>query len=93
MEKNLKGAGILPPILHKDQAKSIVTAERHHHLRMRKTLSYAFSEKALREQEGFLQSYVDRPIRRLRETSKTGPQNLVDWYVRASLGIQEAVRG
>ncbi|KAF5556063.1 hypothetical protein FNAPI_5854 [Fusarium napiforme] len=80
MEKNLKGAGLLPPLLRSGQARSIVTAERHQHARMRKTVAHAFSEKALREQEGFLQGYVDILINQLRQKSLEEPQNLVDWF-------------
>ena len=79
MEKNLKGAGLLGPMTP-HEARSIVTAERHQHSRMRKALSYAFSEKALKEQEDFLVSYVDQLIRRLRECSKDGAaQDIVSW--------------
>jgi cytochrome P450 len=48
------------------------------HSRMRRLLSHAFSEKALREQEPLLQSYIDVLIHKLRE--QTGPVNLVKWF-------------
>jgi cytochrome P450 len=80
MEKNLSGAGLLPP-MRPGQARSIVTATREQHKRMRKTLSHAFSDKALKEQEWFLLSYVDQLVDRLREMSTAGPVDLVKWLV------------
>jgi cytochrome P450 len=44
------------------------------HGRQRRILSHAFSDKALREQEGVLQSYVDLLISRLRDISAKTPE-------------------
>ncbi|KAF7586588.1 hypothetical protein BBP40_008645 [Aspergillus hancockii] len=49
------------------------------HSRMRRLLSHAFSEKALREQEPILQSYVDLLVRRLHD-SVSGPVDMTEWY-------------
>lgn len=65
--------------------KSIVSATKADHSRYRRLLLHAFSEKALRDQEPILQSYVSLLIRRLREiTASSGSGvaviNIVEWY-------------
>ncbi|KIX06698.1 uncharacterized protein Z518_04674 [Rhinocladiella mackenziei CBS 650.93] len=77
MMKDLRGAGILPTFKGTD---SIITAAHKDHIRMRRTVAYAFSEKALREQEHLLQGYVDLMISRLKDKCSECPQNLVNWY-------------
>ncbi|OAL23183.1 hypothetical protein AYO20_11051 [Fonsecaea nubica] len=77
MPKDLDGAGIMPS---SNGAYSIVNAPHDHHLRLRRAIAPAFSEKALREQESMLQTYVDLLVSRLKETCKRGPQDLVSWY-------------
>ncbi|KAL4901002.1 cytochrome P450 [Aspergillus multicolor] len=52
--------------LSRDRSHSVFTAGDDDHPRVRKALSYAFSERALREQEGVVQGYVDLLIERLR---------------------------
>ncbi|KAH8808674.1 toxin biosynthesis cytochrome P450 monooxygenase [Xylogone sp. PMI_703] len=61
---------------------SIITADAVNHTRIRKLISYAFSEKALREQEPLMRIYIDLLIQRLRESSGGGKTELdiVDWY-------------
>jgi len=76
MPKNLKGAGLTRP---PNGQHGVLTADRENHARMRRLISHAFSEKALREQEGFLQQYVDLLIKGLKE-NVAAPQNLVSWY-------------
>lgn len=49
------------------KAYSIINAPYNDHRLIRRLLSHAFSETALREQEPVLQSYVDTLIRRLHE--------------------------
>lgn len=49
-------------------------------MRQRRLLSHAFSEKALREQEGIIQSYVKVLADQLSSKSTSGPLNLVDWF-------------
>lgn len=72
--------------LSRDRSHSIFTAGRDQHLRARKALSYAFSERALREQEPFVKAYVDLLVQRLKELAATaGPSasttvDLVEWY-------------
>lgn len=61
---------------------SILTAPHDQHSRLRRLLSHAFSEKALREQEPLMKVYVDLLIRRLSEEGKDGavPLDIVSWY-------------
>lgn len=61
---------------------SILVANDADHSRGRKTLSHAFSEKALADQEGLLQKYVDQLVNRLKEVTSASPEpvNMVKWY-------------
>ena len=60
---------------------SLLTADDENHTRMRRILAFAFSEKALREQEPILRNYVDLLIRKLREESRGGKLvDIVNWY-------------
>ncbi|OCK84504.1 isotrichodermin C-15 hydroxylase [Lepidopterella palustris CBS 459.81] len=64
-------------------AYSIIAADEAAHPRMRRNLSHAFSDNALREQESLIQGYVDLLIHRLDEQSKESPNNAIDmvkWY-------------
>lgn len=48
---------------------------------MRRSLSHAFSDKALRAQEPIVQKYVDLLVQRLHEnSSKDGPIDMISWY-------------
>ena len=60
----------------------IITATTEAHSRMRRSLAHAFSDKALREQEGILQSYIDLLIHRLRDQVEQGkPEvDMTRWY-------------
>jgi cytochrome P450 len=61
--------------------KSILTTvDREEHLELRQALSPAFSERALREQEGFLQLYSEKLISQLRKYSQEGPQDMARWF-------------
>ena len=67
----------VPPI-----GSNIIVANDVDHSRYRKTLSHAFSEKALAQQEDLLQGYIDLLINRLKEvilTDRTA-QDLSKWY-------------
>ncbi|OQD86411.1 hypothetical protein PENSOL_c089G10807 [Penicillium solitum] len=52
------------------------------HSRERRLLSHAFSEKALREQEGLVQSYVDMLVERLKEVVSSSKEtvDMSQWY-------------
>lgn len=60
----------------------IILANRENHSRFRRTLSHAFSDSSMREQEPLIKRYVDLLIRRLGEISNDGqtPLNIVAWY-------------
>lgn len=63
-------------------AWSLLHAPDADHARYKRLLNHAFSEKALRGQEKFVQEYVDLLVRRLKESIEAG-ENMVDivkWY-------------
>lgn len=60
---------------------SIVVSGEADHSRMRRSLSYAFSDKALREQEQLVMGYVDLLINRLTEQAEKGISvDIMRWY-------------
>ena len=62
---------------------SIITANDADHARMRRLLGHAFSDKALREQEPLIQSYVNSLISGLHRHTQgrnKGKVDLADWY-------------
>ena len=64
-----------------DQAASIFSADHANHMRIRKQLSHAFSEKALREQEDAIEGYVELLIEKLKGAAAASiPVDLVQWY-------------
>ena len=68
----------------KNGVHSILTNEGGAHSRVRRTLSPAFSDKALSEQRGILQHFTGLLIHQLREkvtSSNTQPINLFEWYI------------
>ena len=67
--------------LGSDGAASIFSADPQNHPRVRKQLSHAFSEKALRDQEASVKSYVNLLIEKLRGVAAAGnPADMVEWY-------------
>ena len=67
----------LPP----NGVDNIVTAnDEAYHARHRRLLGYAFSEKALKEQEPILQGYVDLFVARLREQAARGPVDIKSFF-------------
>ncbi|KAL1998567.1 hypothetical protein VTN02DRAFT_5958 [Thermoascus thermophilus] len=64
-----------------DQATTVWTADGPDHVRLRRLLSPAFSDKALRDQEARIRSYVDLLVVRLRGLARAGqPVDMVQWY-------------
>jgi cytochrome P450 len=62
-------------------AKSLFNASTEQHPVVRKQLSYAFSEKSLRDQEPLMKQYTDLLIQRLRDFAESGaPTDLVSWF-------------
>ena len=69
----------LPP----NGVNSIIGANEADHARMRRLVSHAFTEKALRSQEYIIQSYVDLLVQRLHEQVQGEARGIVDmtrWY-------------
>ncbi|KAK6383769.1 hypothetical protein LTS17_003061 [Exophiala oligosperma] len=66
----------------KTDTASILVADDADHSRVRRLISHAFSEKALRGQEGIMQSYVSLLIRRLQAhaTSSNPVVDMNKWY-------------
>ena len=60
----------------------IIVADDADHNRFRRTLSHAFSEKALSQQETLVQRYVDLLINRIKEVNsrEKAPQDMTKWY-------------
>lgn len=55
---------------------SLFSADDANHQRMRKVLGYAFSERALKEQEPIIQSYIDALMQKLRARCAVEPMSL-----------------
>lgn len=56
-------------------------ADDANHARQRKTLSHAFSQKALLEQESIIRGYVDLFVAKLTPFARTGEAvNMCDWF-------------
>ena len=70
--------------------EGILTAPHADHSRMRRLLSHAFSDKALREQESLVQVHVYDLISGLKEHIQGQPDgkiNLSDWYLWTAFDI------
>ncbi|KAK7219651.1 hypothetical protein V2G26_007654 [Clonostachys chloroleuca] len=66
--------------IHSDDPH-IINANREDHKRMRRLISHAFSEKALRAQEAIMKQYVDLFITKMSEHAKSGQQlDIVKWF-------------
>jgi hypothetical protein len=61
---------------------SILHANDADHMRIKRLLSHAFSERALRGQEAFVRRYVDLLVRRLKEgiENKEDTVDIVSWF-------------
>jgi len=67
---------------------SIIPANEEDHSRMRRNISHAFSDKALREQETLIQSYVNLLVHRLSENAQEGKDvDIVRWYTYTTFDI------
>lgn len=67
---------------------SIIAADDEGHGRMRRNLSYAFSEKALRSQEPLLHRFIDLFIDRIGEYADQGkPIDIVRWLNNTAFDI------
>lgn len=61
---------------------SIIASDEATHSRMRRNSAHAFSDKALREQEGIIQGFVDLLVHRLHEQIQDGEEavDIMRWY-------------
>lgn len=72
-----------PELYHKSPngASSILSVlSDEDHSRYRRLLSPGFSERAIRDQEVVIKTYVDLLIQGLRQRAKEGPQDMVAWF-------------
>lgn len=78
LEKDPIHVGAVDPV---PGVSTISMADRANHARQRKALSHGFSKRALWEQEGIVQEFVDAFINRVHEFAQTGkPFDIVKWY-------------
>ncbi|SPO05597.1 related to isotrichodermin C-15 hydroxylase (cytochrome P-450 monooxygenase CYP65A1) [Cephalotrichum gorgonifer] len=67
---------------------NIISGDNEAHKRMRRLLSHAFSEKALRNQENVLNHYVDLFITKLKAKAQEGEViDIVQWYNFATFDL------
>jgi cytochrome P450 len=67
---------------------NILGANKENHVRYRRLLAHAFSEKGLREQEPLIKKYVDLLIDGLREKAEAGETiDIAMWYNMTSFDI------
>lgn len=71
-----------------DTPADIINSTHADHARIRRQLSHAFSERALREQEELITSYINLFIEKLAETAENGAKvDMVKWYNFATFDI------
>lgn len=68
-----------------------MTETQENHLRLRKAINPAFSERALREQEHYLQAHSTKLVKVLSEKSKEGPVDMTTWYNLVAFDIVSGV--
>ncbi|KAK8051556.1 Cytochrome P450 monooxygenase alt3 [Apiospora rasikravindrae] len=81
--KCLDGRAIAGPNIRATAADGIISAPHEKHARLRRAVAPAFSERALREQEGFLQLYTGKLVKQLGRCCRdgtSGPQDMQRWY-------------
>lgn len=82
--KCLDGRGIAGPNMKTTKVSGIVTAPHERHARLRRAILPAFSDRALKEQEGFLQLYTDKLVAQLQRACRTGGTHIIEdmsrWY-------------
>ena len=76
--KALDGRGIAPPSI--GGRKSLMTETQNRHAALRRVINPAFSERALREQEGYLKTHSDTLITQLKKRCVEGPVDMTNWY-------------
>ncbi|CAN9087059.1 unnamed protein product [Alternaria alternata] len=76
--KALDGRGIAPASI--GGQRSLMTEHQDRHLRLRRAIDPAFSQRALREQESYFQDHSDNLVQKLRQRCKDGPLDMTTWY-------------
>ncbi|KAL1862720.1 hypothetical protein Daus18300_008364 [Diaporthe australafricana] len=77
-EKAVDGRGIAPVEINGKRALMTETSEGH--ARLRKAINPAFSERALRDQEKYLQVHSTTLLTQLSKSCKQGPVDMAKWY-------------
>lgn len=91
-EKCLDGRGIAGPNMKNTKVSGIVTAPHERHARLRRAILPAFSDRALKEQEGFLQLYTDKLVAQLRRACRAGESQAAEedmsrWYALMAFDV------
>ena len=76
--KALDGRGIAPTSI--GGRPSLMTETQENHLRLRRAINPAFSERALREQEHYLQTHSNKLVQILQEKSEKGPVDMTTYF-------------
>ncbi|EUC49786.1 hypothetical protein COCMIDRAFT_32802 [Bipolaris oryzae ATCC 44560] len=76
--KALDGRGIAPASI--GGQRSLMTEHQDRHLRLRRAIDPAFSQRALREQENYFQDHSDNLIEKLYQRCKKEPLDMTTWY-------------
>lgn len=88
-EKCLDGRGIAPA--SRNGIRGIVTERQERHTKLRRAILPAFSDRALKEQEHFLQTYTAKLITQLRAKGADGAQDICRWYSLTTFDIISAL--
>lgn len=95
-EKCLDGRGIAGPNMKNTKVSGIVTAPHERHARLRRAILPAFSDRALKEQEGFLQLYTDKLVAQLQRACRaagadagdtTAAEDMSRWYALMAFDV------
>ncbi|KAL6882176.1 cytochrome P450 [Trichoderma longibrachiatum] len=73
--------GKVPEFLFQGDTTALIAAPKDVHRRQRRQLAHAFSDSALRAQEGVMKQYVDLLMSRFAERADTGESfNIIKWF-------------
>ncbi|KJZ75438.1 hypothetical protein HIM_05134 [Hirsutella minnesotensis 3608] len=76
-----------PPPIFKKHAAGLLHAPHDSHRRQRRLLNHAFSDAALKEQQGVILRYVDMLLDRLTDRADEEMVNVVDWFSYTTFDI------
>ncbi|KAF7195683.1 Cytochrome P450 monooxygenase [Pseudocercospora fuligena] len=80
------GRGIAP-VIKQAHLRGIIAAESEKHRRLRRAIAPAFSDRALSEQEAYLQEHSDNLVNHLRKACNEGAVDIVKWLSLATFDI------